>query len=71
MIDRLRLSPLLAGYRGRPAGDRAALAELIRRVSALLDVMPELRELDLNPVIVRAPGGGIMVVDAKMQLVRS
>ena len=71
MIDRLRLSPLLAGYRGGPVGDRAALAELIRRVSALLDVMPELRELDLNPVIVRAPGAGAIVVDAKMQLVRS
>ena len=71
MIDRLRLSPLLAGYRGAPAGDRAALVELIRRVSALVDIVPELRELDLNPVIVRTPGAGAIVVDAKMRLVRS
>ena len=71
MIDRLRLSPLLAGYRGAPAGDRTALAGLIRRVSALVDIVPELRELDLNPVIVRTPGAGAIVVDARMRLVRS
>ena len=56
MIDRLRLAPLLAGYRGSPAGDRAALVELIRRVSALVEIVPELRELDLNPVMVLPPG---------------
>lgn len=71
MIGRLRLAPLLAGYRGGPAGDRAALVDLVRRVSALVDVVPELRELHLSPVIVRAPGAGAVTVDAKMRLVGS
>ena len=71
MIDRLRLAPLLAGYRGSPAGDRAALVDLIRRVSALVELVPELRELDLNPVMVLPPGRGAVVVDAKMQLAPS
>jgi acetyl coenzyme A synthetase (ADP forming)-like protein len=70
MLDRLRLAPLLAGYRGSPAGDRAALADLVRRVSALIEIVPELRELDLNPVMVLPPGRGAVVVDAKMQLAR-
>jgi acetate---CoA ligase (ADP-forming) len=68
MIDALRLAPVLAGYRGAPAGDRAALAEVIRRVSALVEIIPELCELDLNPLMVLPPGRGAVVVDAKMQL---
>jgi hypothetical protein len=70
MIDRLRLAPLLAGYRGALAGDRSAFAEVIRRVSALVEIVPELRELDLNPVMVLPPGRGAVVVDAKLQLAR-
>ena len=70
MIDGLRLARLLDGYRGSPAGDRAALAEVIRRVSALVELVPELRELDLNPVMVLAPGRGAVVVDARMRLER-
>jgi acyl-CoA synthetase (NDP forming) len=71
MLDRLRLAPLLAGYRGAPAGDRAALTEVIRRVSALVEIVPELRDLDLNPVMVLPPGRGAIVVDAKMRLAAS
>ncbi len=68
MIGSLRLGKLLDGYRGRPAGDRQALGDVIRRISALVEVVPELRELDLNPVIVRAPGLGAVAVDARMRL---
>ena len=64
MLDRLRAARLLDGYRGAPPGDRAALADVIPRVSALVEVVPELRELDLNPVKVLAPGQGAVVVDA-------
>ncbi len=66
MVDRLRLSPLLAGYRGAPAGDRAALLTLVQRVSALVEAVPELREMDLNPVKVLEPGKGCIVVDARV-----
>jgi acyl-CoA synthetase (NDP forming) len=68
MIDPLRLATLLAGYRGRPAGDRAALADVVCRVSALVEIVPEIRELDLNPVMVRAPGCGAVVVDARLRI---
>jgi acyl-CoA synthetase (NDP forming) len=70
MIDRLRLKPLLDGYRGAPAGDRAALLSLVQGVSALVEAVPELREMDLNPVKVLPPGQGAVVVDARMRIGR-
>ncbi|HET8645135.1 MAG TPA: acetate--CoA ligase family protein, partial [Vicinamibacteria bacterium] len=70
MIDRLRLRALLDGYRGAPPGDRAALVELLQRVSALVEAVPELRELDLNPVKVLTPGRGAVVVDARLRVAR-
>jgi acyl-CoA synthetase (NDP forming) len=68
MIDRLRLRPLFDGYRGSPPADRAALITLLQRLSALVEDMPELRELDLNPVRVRRPGEGAIVVDARIRV---
>jgi acyl-CoA synthetase (NDP forming) len=68
MISRLRSARLLDGYRGAPAGDKAALADVIQKVSALVEVVPELRELDLNPVKVLAPGEGAVVVDGRMRV---
>jgi acetyl coenzyme A synthetase (ADP forming)-like protein len=68
MVDSLRLRALLDGYRGSPPGDRRALIELIQRVSALTDALPELREMDLNPVRVLAPGQGVLVLDARLQV---
>lgn len=68
MIAKLRASKLLDGYRGAPPGDRDALASVIMRVSALVEVIPELRELDLNPVKVLAPGKGAIVVDGRMRV---
>jgi acetate---CoA ligase (ADP-forming) len=68
MIGKLRAARLLDGYRGQPPGDRDALAQVIQRVSALVEAIPEIRELDLNPVKVLPPGGGAIVVDARMLL---
>jgi acetate---CoA ligase (ADP-forming) len=68
MIASVRSAKLLDGYRGAPPGDRAALAGLIQRVSALVDVVPEIRELDLNPVKVLEPGRGGVVVDARVRI---
>ncbi|MBB5626206.1 bifunctional acetate--CoA ligase family protein/GNAT family N-acetyltransferase [Sphaerisporangium krabiense] len=66
MIADLRCSPLLYGYRGGPRCDTAALADQITRVGRLLDALPEVAELDLNPVIV-TPGGAV-AVDARVRL---
>lgn len=68
MLEELRSAPLLEGYRGAPAADKEALIELITRLSALVQVIPELREMDLNPVKVLEPGEGAIVVDARMRL---
>ena len=70
MIDHLRLGKLIDGYRGKPPADRAAFEDLIQRISALVDITPELIELDLNPVILREPGQGAVVVDARIRFQR-
>jgi acyl-CoA synthetase (NDP forming) len=68
MLATLRSSRLLDGYRGMPAADRDAFVSVILRVSALVESIPELRELDLNPVKVLPPGQGAVVVDGRMRL---
>jgi acyl-CoA synthetase (NDP forming) len=68
MLASLRSSRLLDGYRGAPPGDRDALISVILRVSALVETVPELVELDLNPVKVLAPKQGAIVVDGRMRV---
>jgi len=68
MIAKLRSAKLLDGYRGAPPGDRAALQSVIMRIAALVELVPELRELDLNPVKVLEPGKGAIVVDGRMRI---
>ena len=68
MLTKLRASQLLDGYRGSPPGDRDALIAVITRISAVVELMPELRELDLNPVKVLTPGRGAIVVDGRMRI---
>ena len=68
MLTTLRSSRLLDGYRGAPPGDREALVSVILRVSSLVESMPELRELDLNPVKVLPPGEGAIVVDGRIRI---
>lgn len=60
LVRSLRSSPLLFGYRGSPATDVDAIEELILRVALLADDLPELAELDGNPVIV-SPDGAVCV----------
>ena len=68
MLAKLRAGRLLEGYRGSPPADRKGFIELIMRVSAIAEIVPELRELDLNPVKVLAPGRGAIVVDGRMRI---
>jgi acetyl coenzyme A synthetase (ADP forming)-like protein len=68
MLAKLRSSPLLDGYRGASPGDRDALVSIILRISALVEAIPELQELDLNPVKVLPPGQGAVVVDGRMRI---
>jgi acetyl coenzyme A synthetase (ADP forming)-like protein len=68
MLTALRAAKLLDGYRGMPPGDREAFVDVILRVSALVEVVPEIRELDLNPVKILPPGQGAVVVDARLRI---
>jgi len=70
MIRETRSHKLLEGYRNHPEGDVPALEEALQRTSALIGVVPELMEMDLNPVKVLPPGAGVYVVDARMRLRR-
>ncbi len=66
MWQSLRGAPLLTGYRGAPAADTGAVEDLIERLGLLAEDLPEVAELDLNPVIVHPDG--ISVVDVKLRL---
>lgn len=59
MVASLKMSPLLDGYRDRAPADTAALVDLIVEVSKLAAEVPEIRELDLNPVFVGPRSCGI------------
>jgi len=64
MIRETRGYALLAGARGQVKRDVAALSELLLAVSKLITAMPDIKELDLNPV--RLYEDGLLVLDARM-----
>jgi acetate---CoA ligase (ADP-forming) len=64
----IRGLPLLKGYRGHAPADLDALREMLLRVSRLATDVPEISEVDLNPVIALAPGHGCRVVDARIRV---
>jgi acetyl coenzyme A synthetase (ADP forming)-like protein len=63
MIGGIRAAEVLRGVRGGAPADRAALADMIERVSQLVADFPEIREVDLNPVL--ATEHGATAVDAR------
>lgn len=69
LIARLRIAPVLAGARGRPPADITALADTIAKLSALAAALgPRLTELDINPLLVRNQGAGVIALDARATL---
>jgi len=66
MVASLRAAPLLDGFRGAPKVDRQALVEVVDRVARVAEEVPEVVELDLNPILV-GPAGAL-VVDCKARL---
>jgi acyl-CoA synthetase (NDP forming) len=67
MLAGLRTSALLDGYRGRLLVSRQAVQRLLLRVAAIADDLPEIAELDLNPVVCRGRDD-LIVVDAKIRI---
>ena len=66
MIARTRISRLLAGYRNRPPSDMDAIVAALVQVSRLVCDIPEIVELDINPLL--ADARGAIVLDARMRL---
>jgi acyl-CoA synthetase (NDP forming)/GNAT superfamily N-acetyltransferase len=65
-LERLRSFPLLRGFRGRPVVPLEPLVGIIHRIGLLMSTVPEIAELDLNPVI--ASPSGSAVVDARISV---
>jgi len=68
MVHEIRGYRLLEGYRGHPAADIPAIEQVLLRISRLVEEAPEIVELDLNPVFALPPGGGCVIVDARIRV---
>jgi len=68
MIDRLRARPVFDGYRGEAPRDLDALHEAVLRLSQMVEDHPRIKEIDLNPVLLRAKGQGCVTVDARFRV---
>ncbi|MCC2972507.1 bifunctional acetate--CoA ligase family protein/GNAT family N-acetyltransferase [Massilia sp. IC2-476] len=66
LVDRTRVARLLAGYRNRPAVNMDAVLASLVQVSRMVADIPEIVELDLNPLL--ADSRGTTVLDARMRL---
>ncbi len=60
MVRSVRAAPRLFGYKGLPPADAAAIEDLIGRVSELADDHPEVRSLELYPVVVAERGAAVL-----------
>jgi acetyltransferase len=67
MISETHISRLLAGYRDRPPAKLDDLVDVLVRASDLIIAHPEIRELDINPLLVDE--NGVIAIDARMRLV--
>jgi acyl-CoA synthetase (NDP forming) len=59
---------LVRGFRGKPGADEEPLTDLLHRLSSIGEDLPEVVELDLNPVM--AGPDGCVAVDARVRVVR-
>ncbi len=66
LVARTRVARLLAGYRSRPPADLAALYDVLGAVARLLAELPEVAELDINPLL--ADAQGVLAVDARVRV---
>jgi acyl-CoA synthetase (NDP forming) len=69
MLDDLKAVRLLRGYRGSPPADERAVVDVLLRVSALLEICPEIQELDVNPLKVLTRGA--RAVDVRIRVGRA
>jgi acetyl coenzyme A synthetase (ADP forming)-like protein len=68
MISSIKMARLFEGYRGSPPADTGAIQDLLLRLSAMADDIPQIAELDFNPVKVMPRSEGYYIVDARIML---
>lgn len=68
MVRGIKGYRLLSGYRGHPPADIEAIEDVLLRVSRLVEEIPEISELDLNPIFALPPGQGCRIADARIRL---
>jgi len=68
MLGQIRGAQLLDGFRGGPVADRAAVVDTLLRIDRLVGDLPMVSELDLNPLVARGPGEGVLAVDARIRV---
>ena len=69
MISSIKTNKLLQGVRGEKTSDTKKLSECLQRISQLVSDFKEIKELDMNPVLVFEKGKGCKVVDIRIGLV--
>jgi len=67
MIGEVRAMRMFGGFRGKPAGDLDALAQAIVALSQLA-AMSDVAEAEINPLIVRQRGEGVVAIDALVRM---
>jgi acetyltransferase len=68
MIKAIRAYPLLTGFRGKPMSDIEVIEKNLVALSRMVDNHPEIRELDINPLLVHGKGEGATVADVIITL---
>ncbi len=68
LVSSIKMSKLFEGFRGAPRSDTRSLEDLLLRLSALVDNIPQITELDLNPVKIMEREKGYWVVDARIMV---
>jgi acetyl coenzyme A synthetase (ADP forming)-like protein len=68
MLNQLKGLPLLKGWRGSPKRDIAALKDVLMRFSVMIEDFPEIKEVEINPLMVKSKGEGSVAVDARIRM---
>ena len=68
LLDQTSAGKLLAGFRGAPPADREAAADVIVRLAQIMLDLPEIAEIEINPLMVMPQGQGAAAVDARVRI---
>lgn len=68
MLERTWAGRRMKGFRGAPASDREAVQDIIARIGTLMDDLPEIMEVEINPVRVFPGSKGVLAIDVRIRI---